>query len=164
MQLQPFSILQALALLTLANGTPVVAKKIFGQSFALPLDGGLVFFDRRPLFGRSKTIRGILLSIFVTTVIAPLIGVDFNVGAIAAISAMAGDLSSSFVKRRLNFPPSSQAFGIDQLPESLLPLLACRAALALTVADIAFCVAMFFVGEIVLSRILYRAHLRDEPY
>jgi len=164
LQLQPISILQALALLTLANGTPVIAKKIFGQAFALPLDGRLVFFDHRPLFGRSKTIRGIVLSILVTTAIAPLIGVDFSTGAVAAIAAMAGDLCSSFVKRRLNFPPSSQALGIDQVPESLLPLLACRAALALSVADIALCVSLFLVGEIVLSRILYRAHLRDEPY
>ncbi|PDT75138.1 hypothetical protein CO675_22220 [Bradyrhizobium sp. C9] len=162
--MQPFSILQALALLALANGTPVVAKKIFGQSFALPLDGGLVFLDGQPLFGRSKTIRGILLSVAVTTALAPLIGLDFSVGAIAATAAMAGDLGSSFVKRRLKFPPSSQALGIDQLPESLLSLLACRAALALTAVDIAICVGMFFVGEVVLSRILYRAHLRDEPY
>jgi len=35
---------------------------------------------------------------------------------------------------------------------------------ALMAADIAFCVRLFLVGEIVLSRILYRAHLRDEPY
>jgi CDP-2,3-bis-(O-geranylgeranyl)-sn-glycerol synthase len=164
LQLQPFSILQALVLLTLANGTPVIAKKVFGQSFALPLDAGLAFFDGRPMFGPSKTIRGILLSIVVTTAGAPLIGLDLSVGALAAAAAKLGDLCSSFVKRRLNFPPSSQALGIDQLPESLLPLLACRAELSLTAADIAFCVGMFFIGELVSSRILYRAHLRDEPY
>jgi hypothetical protein len=164
LQLQPFSIVQALALLTLANGAPVVAKKVFGQSFALPLDAGLKCFDGRPLFGRSKTIRGIVLSVLVTTASAPLIGLDWKVGTITATSAMVGDLCSSFVKRRFSFPPSSQALGIDQLPESLFPLLACRAALSLTAAAIAFCVGMFFVGELILSRILYRAHLRDEPY
>ena len=50
------------------------------------------------------------------------------------------------------------------VPESLLPLLACRAALSLTIFDIALGVGVFFIAEIVLSRILYRAHLRDEPY
>jgi CDP-2,3-bis-(O-geranylgeranyl)-sn-glycerol synthase len=162
--MQLLSILQAMILLTLANGTPVIAKKIFGKSFALPLDVGLTFFDGRPLFGPSKTIRGLVLSVLVTTASAPLIGLDLSVGAIAAAAAMAGDLYSSFVKRRLNFPPSSQALEIDQLPESLLPLLACRAALSLTAADIALGVGIFLIGEVILSRILYRVHLRDEPY
>jgi CDP-diglyceride synthetase len=157
-------ILQAMALLALANGTPVVAKKLFGQSLALPLDAGLTFFDGRPLFGPSKTIRGIVFSVLATTASAPLIGLDLSVGAIAAAAAMAGDLCSSFVKRRLNFQPSSQAFGLDQVPESLLPLLACRAALLLTAADIVLGVGIFLIGEVILSRILYRAHLRDEPY
>ena len=159
-----FSILQAMVLLTLANGTPVIAKRIFGQSFALPLDVGLKCFDGRPLFGPSKTIRGILLSVLVTTASAPLIGLDLTVGVIVASVAMAGDLFSSFVKRRMNFTPSSQALGLDQLPESLLPLLVCRDALSLTAVDIVLGVGIFFAGELVLSRILYRAHLRDEPY
>lgn len=77
---------------------------------------------------------------------------------------MAGDLCSSFLKRRLALAPSSRALGLDQLPESLLPLLVCRAALSLTAADIVFAVILFFAGEIVLSRLLYRIHLRDEPY
>ncbi|HEY8335321.1 MAG TPA: CDP-archaeol synthase [Tardiphaga sp.] len=159
-----FSILQAMVLLTLANGTPVVAKKIFGRFFALPLDAGLTFFDGRPLFGPSKTIRGIVLSILVTTASSPLLGLEWSVGMIVAAAAMAGDLCSSFVKRRLNFPPSSQALGLDQVPESLLPLLACQEALSLTVVDIALGVGIFFLGELVLSWVLYRAHLRDEPY
>ncbi len=57
-----------------------------------------------------------------------------------------------------------RALGLDQLPESLLPLLACRATLALTAAEIALVVVLFFGGEIVLSRLLYKVHLRDEPY
>ncbi len=95
---------------------------------------------------------------------APLIGLDLTIGAIVAGAAMAGDLFSSFVKRRLNFPPSSQALGLDQVPESLFPMLACRDALSLTIADIALGVGIFFIGELILSRFLFRAHLRDEPY
>ena len=157
-------ILQLLALLMLANGTPIVAKKIFGLRFAHPLDGGIIFFDRRPLFGHSKTIRGITASILITTASAPLIGLDLTIGAIVAGAAMAGDLFSSFVKRRLNFPPSSQALGLDQVPESLFPMLACRDALLLTIPDIALGVGVFFIGELILSRLLYKVHLRDKPY
>ena len=157
-------ILQILVLLTFANGPPIVAKKIFGSRFALPLDAGIIFFDGRPVFGASKTMRGIVVSILITSAIAPFIGLDLTIGAIVASSAMAGDLFSSFVKRRLNFPPSSQALGLDQGPESLFPMLACRDALSLTIADIALGVGIFFIGELILSRLLFRAHLRDEPY
>jgi CDP-diglyceride synthetase len=162
--MQLLHILQLLVLLTLANGTPIVAKRIFGPRFARPLDGGIIFFDGRPLFGHSKTIRGILTSILITTAGAPLIGLDLTTGAIVASAAMAGDLFSSFVKRRLNFPPSSQALGLDQVPESLLPMLACRDALSLTTADIALGVGIFLIGELILSRLLYQLHLRDRPY
>lgn len=162
--MQFLHILQLLVLMALANGTPIVAKKIFGPRLSFPLDAGTVFFDGRPLFGPSKTIRGILISVLITTATAPLIGVDLTIGAIVAGAAMAGDLFSSFVKRRLNYPPSSQALGLDQIPESLFPILACRGALSLTIADIALGVGIFFVGALILSRLLFRAHLRDEPY
>ena len=162
--MQLLHILQLLVLITLANGAPIVAKKIFGPRFSFPLDAGTVFFDGRPLFGPSKTIRGILVSVLITTASAPLIGLDLTIGAIVAGAAMAGDLFSSFVKRRLNYPPSSQALGFDQVPESLFPMLACRDALSLTIADIALGVGIFFIGALILSRFLFRAHLRDEPY
>ena len=162
--MQILHILQLLVLITLANGIPIVAKQIFGPRFSFPLDAGTIFFDGRPLFGPSKTIRGILISVLITTASAPLIGLDLTIGAIVAGAAMAGDLSSSFVKRRLNYPPSSQALGFDQVPESLFPMLACRDALSLTIADMALGVGIFFIGALILSRFLFRAHLRDEPY
>jgi CDP-2,3-bis-(O-geranylgeranyl)-sn-glycerol synthase len=162
--MQLLHILQLLVLMTLANGAPIVAKKVFGRRFSFPLDAGTIFLDGRPLFGPSKTIRGILISVLITTASAPLIGLDLTIGAIVAGAAMAGDLFSSFVKRRLNFPPSSQALGLDQVPESLFPMLASRDALSLAIPDIALGVAVFFIGEIILSRLLYKVHLRDKPY
>src|SRR5512139_4194097 len=124
-------ILQSLAILATANTAPLVAKKILGTRFSRPLDGGVTFFDKRTVFGPSKTIRGLVVSILATTAAAPVIGVAPEIGALMAAAAMAGDLLSSFVKRRLGRPPSSQALGIDQVPESLLPLLVGRQALSL---------------------------------
>jgi hypothetical protein len=158
------AVLQSLVLLVLANGTALFAKKLFGNRLAHPLDAGTSFVDGRPLFGRSKTVRGVLASLLVTTVGAVFIGVSPEIGAALAALAMVGDLFSSFVKRRLALPPSSQALGLDQIPESLVPLLVCRTALSLTAIDIALAVAGFFVGEIIFSHLLYKAHLRDEPY
>ena len=53
--------------------------------------------------------------------------------------------------------------GLDQIPEALFPLLACIGR----VADHRRCragVVIFFIGELVLSRLLYAFDLRDRPY
>ncbi|MET4177271.1 CDP-diglyceride synthetase [Bradyrhizobium sp. LA6.1] len=157
-------ILYSLFLLTLANGSPVVAKKLFGSSFAFSVDGGFLLFDGRPIFGGSKTVRGIVASIVVTTVGGIFVGLGYELGALMAIVAMAGDLFSSFLKRRMNMPPNSQALGLDQVPESLFPLLVCRESLGLSFADIFVVVLMFFLGELAISRVLYTLRVRDQPY
>ena len=162
--MHPWPILQLLVLLMLANGTPLIAKKILDERLAYPLDGGVEFLDGRPLFGRSKTIRGVVLAVLVTTAGAPLIGLDWSVGALVGSLAMAGDLVSSFLKRRMALPPSSRASGLDQLPEALFPLLVCRNPLSLTIADIGVTAALFFIGEVLLSRVFYAFRLRDRPY
>jgi CDP-diglyceride synthetase len=157
-------LLQVLVLLALANGTPVIATDILGNRFATPIDGGATFVDGRPILGKSKTVRGIFLSVLVTSAFAPVIGLDWKIGTLAASVAMAGDLFSSFLKRRMNLPAGSKATGLDQIPESLFPLIACRSALFLTALDIVVGVALFFVGELLLSRLLYHFHLRSRPY
>jgi CDP-2,3-bis-(O-geranylgeranyl)-sn-glycerol synthase len=153
-----------LVLLAVANGTPMLAAKLLGRRFAYPLDGGLRFIDGRPLLGRSKTVRGVALSLLATTAAAPLLGFEWGIGLRVGAFAMIGDLLSSFCKRRLGRASSSPALGLDQIPESLLPLLACRGPLALTAADIATGVIVFFVGEVLLSRLLYAFDLRERPY
>jgi hypothetical protein len=162
--MQPSVILQLTLLLTVANGAPVIAKNVLGSRWDRPVDGGIRFNDGRPLFGSSKTIRGLLASVVATALCAPLIGLGVGTGLTIGVSAMAGDLASSFIKRRLDVPPSSRMTGVDQIPESLVPLLVCRKALALDLTDIIAVVALFFVGEVLLSRLLYRFRLRDRPY
>jgi CDP-2,3-bis-(O-geranylgeranyl)-sn-glycerol synthase len=157
-------IFQMLMLVAVANGTPVAVKLMLGDRFAYPLDGGRILADGRPLFGHSKTMRGIVLGVVATTAASMLLGLDWTVGALVGTAALAGDLLSSFIKRRLGLEPSSMALGLDQIPESLLPLLAARALLPLSALDIVIVVILFFVGELVLSRILFRLHLRDRPY
>jgi CDP-2,3-bis-(O-geranylgeranyl)-sn-glycerol synthase len=160
----PLLILQLTILLAVANGVPVFATKLCGYRFSRPLDNGARFIDGKPLFGKSKTIRGIVLSILLTALAAIVLRLDWTIGVVVGSMAMLGDLLSSFVKRRLNMPPSSRATFLDQVPESLFPLMACRGLLSLSILDIGFCVAIFFFGEIFLSRLLYKAHIRDRPY
>jgi CDP-diglyceride synthetase len=162
--MQPILILQLLFLLMVANGTPLIAKKILGDRYAYPVDGNITLGDGRPLFGRSKTIRGVVLAVLATTTAAPLIGLGWEIGVLVGSFAMAGDLVSSFSKRRLSLPSSARASGLDQVPESLFPLLACRNLLSLSVPDIAVCVVVFALGDVLLSRVLYAWRLRDRPY
>ena len=123
-------LLQLLILLVVANGTAVAAKKLLGVAFARPLDSGARFVDGQPLFGPSKTIRGIVLSVLATSICAALIGLGWRVGTLVATFAMAGDLFSSFVKRRLHLASSSMAIGLDHIPEFSLPPLCQPAAAA----------------------------------
>jgi CDP-2,3-bis-(O-geranylgeranyl)-sn-glycerol synthase len=155
---------EMLLLLVVANGVPVLGKKIFGVRFNRPLDGGLKLRDGHALFGASKTVRGVVLSVAATALAAPALGLDWSDGALIAALAMLGDLVSSFIKRRLGRAPSSMALGLDQIPESLLPALAFKSRLGLSAWDIAGVVFAFILLELLLSRLLYGLRLRDRPY
>ena len=156
--------LEILLLILVANGVPVMAYGLLNQRFGLPLDMGVKLPDGRPLFGPSKTLRGLLLSLPLTGIIAELIGLSFTLGLTVALWAMLGDLLSSFIKRRLGMAPGSRALGLDQLPESLLPLLAVAGPLVISATEIMATVITFFVLELLISRVLFRLRLRKHPY
>jgi CDP-diglyceride synthetase len=160
----PLAILPVLLLLGTANGTPVLATKVLGGRFGAPIDAGLTLPDRQRVFGASKTARGLVVSMASTTLAAILIGFDWSTGAAFATASMAGDLMSSFMKRRLGLTLHAQAFGLDQIPEALLPLLLLRTRLNLSAPDIALTVTAFVILELALSRLLFTLHIRDRPY
>ena len=157
-------ILELLVLIAVANGTPVVAKRLFGETWAQPLDGGVTWLDGRPLFGPSKTIRGLVLSLLVTPLFASALGFAWQLGLVVAAAVMAGDLLSSFIKRRMGLAPSSQAIGLDQIPESLFPLIASRWMLPVSFLDIVAGVAIFLLAAPILSRLFFHLGLRDQPH
>ena len=61
-------------------------------------------------------------------------------------------------------PANSMAIGLDHIPESLFPLLASRWLLPLNVLEIMTGVTIFVVGAVILSPLLFKLNLRDEPY
>jgi hypothetical protein len=161
----PSSHLAPLLLLVLvANGTPLVVQKLLGPRYAQPVDGDRRFVDGRPIFGRAKTLRGLVCAIAVTTAAGAIAGLGWQIGMLAGAAAMAGDLFSSFLKRRLGRASSSPILGVDQVPESLCPLLACVYPLSLSIADVAVGVLIFFAAELAVSRLLYAFDMRDRPY
>ena len=153
-----------LVLLVIANGAPIIANRLLGKRLNRPIDGGLVLKDGRALFGPSKTVRGIAVSLLATMIAATLMGFSLAIGALIGSCAMLGDLLSSFVKRRLDVEPSGRALGLDQIPESFIPALVLLPLMELTAGDLIIVVSSFFILELLLSRILHRIGVRERPY
>jgi len=156
--------LRLLLLLGVANGSPIIAKRLLGRRWDIPLDGGLPFVDGRPLLGPGKTVRGVIAAIVATAFAAWALGITPLIGATIGAVSMAGDALASFTKRRLGVAPSGRAIGLDQVPEALLPLLVVQGALDLSVAQILGITAAFFALELPFARLAYRLGLRDRPY
>jgi CDP-diglyceride synthetase len=156
--------LKLLLLLFVANGAPILAQNFLKEKANYPLDGNVTFIDGRPLLGKTKTLRGVISSLALTALVAPLLGFPVQLGLMLGIFAMLGDLVSSFVKRRLGMANSSMALGIDQIPESLFPMLAADWILDLGWTSVVFVVVTFMITGLLASRVLYMLKIRRHPY
>lgn len=156
--------LRWLVLLGVANVAPLVARRIAGDRWTQPLDGGLRFLDGEPLLGPSKTVRGLVVSVIATMVMATVLGLTPAHGALIGALAMAGDACSSFLKRRLRVPPSGRATGLDQIPEALLPLTVLRVPSGLDWSEVFALTLLFFLLEPPFARLWHRLGWRDTPY
>lgn len=156
--------LRLVVLLALANTAPIAAKRVLGTHWNRPLDGGVRWRDGRPLLGPSKTVRGVLAAFAACLAAAPVLGFSFGVGALVAAGAMAGDAIASFTKRRLGIRSSGRAFGLDQVPEALLPLLLVQRPLGLPLWQVAALTLVFLLAEPPAAWLSWRFGLRDEPY
>jgi hypothetical protein len=154
----------SVTLLIVANGAPVIATDLFNNHIKYPIDGGHLFFDERPWLGHSKTWRGVIAAILTTTLVARLFGFDWQFGILFSGLAMTGDLLASFIKRRIGITVSGRAWLLDQLPESILPVLLLRDTLGLSLPEVVLVVAVFTLLSIVVSPLLYRLHVRRRPY
>ncbi len=114
-----------------ANGlTPFIGlkKKLH------PIDGGRRFYDGRPVLGNGKTWEGLFFACTISVLISivqvvaypylpfylspvPLDIIPMNplLGFFLGLGAMVGDITGSFIKRRLNIPRGGHAPILDQL-------------------------------------------------
>ena len=155
---------ELLLLIVVANGSPVLVARLLGVRGNWPLDGGVRLRDGRPLFGHSKTVRGLVSAVAGTTLVAGIVGHPWQIGLLFGVAAMIGDLFSSFVKRRLGIASSGQALGLDQVPEALFPLLVCYRYFGLDPAGVVLVVLLFTVSTLVSSPVMYRLGIRKRPY
>lgn len=156
--------LQLLLLVVVSNVAPVLAQNLFGQRWEYPVDGGRHWRDGRPLLGKAKTWRGLVAALLLTTLSAGLLQLGWLFGLCFGALAMAGDLCSSFIKRRRGLKSSSKAVGLDQLPEAFLPLFLSSFWLQFSVFY-ALVLALFFtLASLAVSPLLFRWGLRRKPY
>ena len=90
---------------------------------------------------------------------ALILGLPWDTGLLIAAGAMAGDLLSSFVKRRFGVAPHGSVLGLDQIPEALLPLLLVKADFLLDGWSLIVILAAFCVTEWCLSYLVDRLAL-----
>lgn len=155
---------ELLVLLLAANGGPVIATYLLRGRASWPVDGGMRFSDGKSLLGASKTWRGVITAVILSALVAAAIGYPLESGAAFGFLAMLGDTLSSFCKRRLGLVPSARATGLDQIPEAVLPLWLMHGAFDLSFVTGSIVTGVFVVTEIGLSKLLYRWHIRQQPY
>lgn len=151
-------------LLLVANGSPILARHFLYNRFSWPVDGGRQASDGRPLLGKSKTWRGVITSVLATALTGAALGVGALFGAAFGATAMAGDLFSSYLKRRQGLASSARATGLDQIPEALFPLLLSHWWLEIGWAAVIVAAVIFFLIGTKLSPVLYRLGIRRRPH
>ena len=154
-----------------ANGTPVAAKRFLSKKNLHPIDRGYVMPDGRRLLGDGKTVEGFLLAVAVGSVLALILYVltlDITVlkaGIAASLGAMIGDITGSFIKRRLGIKRGDPAPLLDQLDFYL------GAASFIWISGIHFGAIEFILCAIVVvflhvstNYMAYRAGLKEVPW
>jgi len=159
-------VLEFKLLLTLiaVNGIPVVLHLCLGDRFSRPIDGGVLLTDGYPLFGSSKTWRGLLFGSIGAAIIAILFGFSLGFAIAFAVLSLLGDLLSSFIKRRMKLVPGSRSIGLDQIPEALLPLIAGVYWLDYGLTTIVIVTLSFCILNILSSPVLALFAIRKHPH
>ena len=160
-------VIKTVLFLLWVNGLPPLVGLLVHDRYNRPLDGGRLWRDGKPIFGSHKTIRGLLAATLGGIAVFQFFGVSWWCAGIGAMLAMAGDLLSSFIKRRRRVASGEDVVVLDQFFESLFPTLYLRFFLELSwfqVVAVLFC----FIGIAYWSSrfqhyILYRTPLDNYP-
>ena len=155
-----------------ANASPVILGG------GAPIDGGRTLKDGRPIFGKGKTWKGLILGVLAGTVTGAILafiipselayGLSFNnrlaIGLLLSIGALCGDLAGSFTKRRLGYKSGQSSMLLDQLPFLAFALLFALPFHVPAVEEAVF-LALLTVGMHVLTnRIAFLLRLKKVPW
>ena len=152
-----------LLILITANGIPIILHRCLRAKFSQPIDAGLLLADGYPLFGYSKTWRGIFAGTAGATVVALLLDFSVLFGITFGGLSLLGDLLSSFIKRRMKRAPSSKFIGVDQIPETVLPLIAGAYWLNYGLNTIVIVTLSFFILNLLTPAMLSLLRISPPP-
>ena len=111
---------------------PVIAKKLkILPEINKPIDMNMKFDDGKPLLGRNKTYRGLLVAILMGILLSFIQKLLYNInffktisitnydhwlmlGFLLGLGAISGDSLKSFFKRRLDIKPGKKFIPFDQ--------------------------------------------------
>ena len=157
-------IVKLLILLIVANGVPQIVRTLLGSRWNYPVDGGLVLKDHYRLFGDSKTWRGVMAALIVTPLVSLSLLMSWQIGLFVASGAMAGDLLSSFIKRRLGKVSSAKATVLDQVPEAIIPALLVYSVFHFPLLISCVAALLFVLLDITMSPLLFKWGVRQVPH
>jgi CDP-2,3-bis-(O-geranylgeranyl)-sn-glycerol synthase len=138
--------------------------RIFQSHGAQALDLGRQLHDGRPVFGPSKTWRGLATALITSCILSMVFGYGLWFGFVFGVLVMSGDLISSFIKRRMNLKSSEQRMGLDQLPESFIPSVYAVGYLGQSWWWAVLLALAFMLLEILISKPLFWLNIRKRPY
>jgi hypothetical protein len=159
--------IKLLFLIWFINFAPPLLVVVFDTKWSAPVDGGYLLPDGRPLFGKHKTVRGILAGIIAGGAIGLALSFPLWLGLATGLLSMSGDLVTSFVKRRLSFTSGSTAPGLDQILEGLLPFVLIAPYYSLSAGYVfLFCLVFGFgayFGSVFLKKVLLEKPFESYP-
>jgi len=149
-----------------------------------PLDGGKKFVDGKRILGDGKTVRGTISGIIAGAVLSIIVAFlyvfavadsGFILGYIclgfsSGIGAVIGDLTGSFIKRRIGLPPGFPAPLIDQFDFILMALLffyLTDSLLGLVELDLLVILVVLVVtpfAHVIGNLIVYRTGRKSHPW
>ncbi len=142
------------------------------------MDMGIKLADGKPLFGKTKTVRGFAGGILVGVLFALLLSqlwptLIFNnpqtlllSGIMLAVGALIGDLAGSFLKRRLKIGEGKQFNVVDQMDFVVGGLVFAYpfAEPLYTLPNLAFIIIVSYALHIITNVLANRAGLKKVPW
>lgn len=165
-----------------ANMAPIIFKNRL-NFLAIPIDFGKTFY-RKPLFGKTKTVRGfvvgILSAIFIVFLQSNiLIKINFFekislinysdvnfilLGILFGFGTLTGDLVESFIKRRIGKKSSESWKIFDQLDYAIGALLFISPIFILKLSEFLGAIIISLILTIITNQIGWLANLRKEKW